>query len=211
MPFQNGQRFTIYDALESAGVFSANPANAGARKPDGTSLYKGPVEYPKMMYFPQQVVIVPASAEVGSLAGQYSGMSLNEQKALKDRIVNDAEEEEQAVSEGWVYTPIEAIEGINEKRTAKGLELIPVPPVSSAIRVTQLGVEKDKVTRELADAQRRLLQYEEAEALRAKKLEDEESLAGYNPDTPDPQAPGPELTSPPQPLLKGNAKARGLV
>lgn len=206
MPFQNGQRFTIYDALESAGVFSANPANAGARKPDGTSLYKGPVEYPKMMYFPQQVVIVPASAEVGSLAGQYSGMSLNEQKALKNRIVNDVEEEEQAISEGWVHTPIEAIEGLNEKRKVKGLELISVPPVSSAIRVTQLGVEKDKITRELADAQRRLLQYEEAEALRAKKLEAEETL-GMPPDI----APGPELVSPPQSLLKGNAKARGLV
>lgn len=206
MPFQNGQRFTIYDALESAGVFSANPANAGARKPDGTSLYKGPVEYPKMMYFPQQVVIVPASAEVGSLAGQYSGMSLNEQKALKDRVVNDAEEEEQAVSEGWVHTPIEAIEGLNEKRKTKGLELIPVPPVSSAIRVTQLGVEKDKVTRELEEAKRRLAQYEEAEALRAKRLEDEETL-GAAPNT----DPGPELTSSPQSLLKGNAKSRGLV
>lgn len=178
MAFQNGQRFSIFDAMENAGVFRANSANAYAVSKDGASLYRGPVEYPKMLYFPQEIIIVPASAEVGPLAGQYSGMSLNEQRAMKDKIVNDREEEARALAEGWFQTPVEAIEALNEKLIEQGLPTKPVPPVSSAVQVKRLENSKAELEEQLAKAQAAVAKYEATEKART---DDSASTVPSNP------------------------------
>lgn len=45
--------FTIYHVMDKRGDFDSNPANAQAVNVDGVSIYKGPVEYPKMVFHPK--------------------------------------------------------------------------------------------------------------------------------------------------------------
>src|ERR1700729_1513949 len=135
MLFNNGQRFSIFDALEAKGLFRSNPANANARNNEGNAIYQGPVEYPKMLYHPtgERRILVPGSAEVGSLAGQYAGQYLNEQTEIIWKTVESKEEEEFLLAEGWHTHPAQAIEAGNRIRVKDGEKPLPVPAISSSV------------------------------------------------------------------------------
>lgn len=101
------RRFTIYDALDEAGVFDSNPANPQAVDADGKPLYLGPVQYPKMLYHPtgMEKIIVPAEIIVTPIGPKAVG----EQRELIYMVVHSQAEEAAAVGEGWHLTPREAI------------------------------------------------------------------------------------------------------
>jgi hypothetical protein len=100
-------RFTVFDMMEQRGVFEANPANQDSRDPEtGESLYKGPVEYPKMMYHPtgETRVSVPAEAMVTPFGPKLVG----EQRELVHQVVQNAEEEAALREAGWHSSPSRA-------------------------------------------------------------------------------------------------------
>lgn len=101
-----GKRFTIYDQMEERGVFAANPANADSQNEQGEPLYKGPVEYPKMLYHPhgELYVAIPAMPEVTP----FGPRMLNEQKRLITKVIGSKEEELEALQEGWHDHPQKA-------------------------------------------------------------------------------------------------------
>jgi hypothetical protein len=154
-----GKRFTIFDAMEDRGVFRANPANLQAVDSDGRSIYKK-VEYPRMLYHPegQERISVPAAAEMTPFGPQWLG----EQRELINRIVNNEEEEREALAEGWHDHPSKAIRARNEiiakeniERKAQGQKALPlsiIPPLSSDTRISELEAQK----RALEDEVKRL-------------------------------------------------------
>ena len=125
-------RFTIYDALEAAGHFENNPANAGARDTEGRNLYSGPVEYPKMLYHPTGLerVTVPAEVIVTPLGPKEVG----EQRELVFQIVQSKEEELALRAEGWHLTAAKAIAAAKDPRR-------PVPAMNAIDRVAELEAE----------------------------------------------------------------------
>ena len=152
-----GNRFTIYDALEKAGYFDVNPANSYARSPtDGSSLYKGPIEYPKMLYHPLGEEKITVQAEV--LATPLGPKEVGEQRELIWQIVNTPAEEKAALSEGWHTHPAKAIRArveaqisrlaeedkLDDKTKAKLLASIPV--MSSDQRIKDLEAELARLT-----------------------------------------------------------------
>lgn len=145
----SGNRFTIYDALEKAGAFDSNPANTYARdRSTGATLYKGPVEYPKMFYHPQgeQKIIVP-----GELIATLMGPKLvNEQKELIWEIANDRQEEEKLRADGWHDHPAKAIRARIEAGVADGslpaTTLKSIPAMSSDQRIKDLEAEIARLT-----------------------------------------------------------------
>jgi hypothetical protein len=156
---KGGKRFSIFDALQEAGHFAKNPANADAQDSEGKSIYKGPVQYPKLLYHPEGLmrISVPASAEMTPFGPQL----LNEQRELVTRLVDSEESEAQAVAEGWHDHPAKAhvvansliakrnaeIEALNVKREANGLAplallaLRTIPPISDSTRVKDLEAQ----------------------------------------------------------------------
>lgn len=146
-------RFTIYDALEQKGYFDSNPANSYARSPtDGSSLYTGPQEFPKMLYHPQgeEKIIVPGEILNTPLGAKMVG----EQRELIWAIVNNEAENKALAAEGWHDHPAKAvrarieklIEGsqFTEAETKKLLATIPV--MSSGSRITELEAEIARLT-----------------------------------------------------------------
>src|SRR6266851_1485249 len=94
-------RFTIFDAMEARGVFASNSANADSRdENEGTSLYEGPVQYPKMLYHPvgKRRVIVQGETIVDPLRGP---LVVSEQSEIIWEIVRTPEEEENLRAAGW--------------------------------------------------------------------------------------------------------------
>lgn len=86
-------RYTVYDVMEEKGVFdknSANPQSGG---------YKGPMQYPKMLYHPNGETRITQKAEV--LMTPFGPTKVGEHRELLTRIVNDEVEEKAAVEEGW--------------------------------------------------------------------------------------------------------------
>lgn len=100
-------RFTVFDALEAKGHFSANPANVGSTTPDGQVLYSGPVEYPKMFYHPQGEtrITVPAEVTMTPVGVKFLG----EQKEIIWRIARDESEGKKLLAAGWHDHPGKAI------------------------------------------------------------------------------------------------------
>lgn len=119
-------RFTIYDAMDKKGLFDTNPANVQSRDSEGASLYKGPIQYPKMFYHPlgETRVLKPATAEMTP----FGPKMLGEQREIIHKVVHNAEEEKELRSQGWHDHPAKAIK-------ASGKE---PPPVSSETRVVDL-------------------------------------------------------------------------
>lgn len=144
-----GKRFSIYDAMEDRGVFAANPANMDSRGPDNAPLYRGPIEYPKMLYHPRgaEKILVPASAE----ATPFGPAMLNEQREIEHLVVKNAEEEAEARALGWHSHPAHSIAVGNEDRRAAGKPLLPVPQATSAERISDLERQKAAMEAELAE------------------------------------------------------------
>lgn len=149
MPGHRNKRFTIYDMMEEKGVFTSNPANAHSmNEQDGTSLYAGPVEFPKMLYHPlgAEQVIVPAEVIVTPLGPK----SVGEQRQIIYQVVTDAGTERRLLAEGWHTHPARAM-------AAAGRE---APAVSSAqviadleAKIAQLQNERNTAhAHQLADA-----------------------------------------------------------
>ena len=104
---RRGHRYTIFDALEDAGYFDSNPANVSSRDNDGASLYRGPVQYPKMLYHPtgETEVIVPAEVVMKPLGPKLVG----EQRQLISKTVGNADDEMELLKLGWHEHPAQAI------------------------------------------------------------------------------------------------------
>lgn len=153
MPKQS-RRFSIYDMLEENGVFDSNPANLSSVDKDGQSLYKGPVEYPKMLYHPEgeERISVPAQAEITPFGPQMLG----EQKELVCREVGSKVEERELRDAGWHDHPAKAIAAGNKVREARGEKLRIVPAISTTSLVTSLEAQLAEMKLKLEQAQAEL-------------------------------------------------------
>lgn len=132
---------TVYDRMAAKGFFAQNAANRDSRdKFTGESLYKGPLQFPKMLYHPQgkMRVVVPAVAE----ATPFGPELRNEQKELISRVVNNEEELAGLLAEGWHKHPADAI--------AAGGGVAPAK--SSVQRVSVLEEQVARLQAELAAA-----------------------------------------------------------
>lgn len=120
------KRFTIFDMMEEKGIFDSNPANSFARGPEGENLYKGPVQYPKILYHPkgEERVIVPGEL-IDTLRGP---MTVGEQREIIWQQVEDLESEKKLLAAGWHDHPAKAIAASGKTP----------PPISSDTRIADL-------------------------------------------------------------------------
>lgn len=137
-------RFTIYDALEKAGFFDKNPANSYARdQTTGANLYKGPVEFPKMLYHPEGDRRVVVQAELVSTP--FGPKALGEQSELIWQIAENEEQERALLAEGWKDHPAKSIRVRIEKLIASGelttAALKTIPQMGSDQRIKDLEAE----------------------------------------------------------------------
>lgn len=95
------RRFTIYDKMEEDGVFDNNPANA--QSPD----YRGPVEYPKMLYHPDGKTRITVPAEI--IITPMGPKAVGEKRELLNLVVYTTEEELEAIENGWHLHPSQAM------------------------------------------------------------------------------------------------------
>jgi hypothetical protein len=157
-------RFTIYDALEKSGYFDKNPANSYARDTtDGSSLYKGPVSYPKMFYHPlgEEKITVPAEV----ISTPMGAKEVGEQRELIWQLANSAAEDKALRADGWWDHPAKAIRArveahierlseigkMDDKTRAKLLATIPT--MSSDQRIKDLEAEITRLTGQREDEQ----------------------------------------------------------
>lgn len=132
-------RFTIYDALDAQHYFDTNPANQDSRDPtSGTSLYQGPVQYPRMMYHPQGVERVVVRGERVKIGDEW--MTVGEQKEIIYRIVNSEAEEKAAVAEGWHHHAASAMRAAGKEAPATGADQV-IADLERKLK--QLQEEKD--------------------------------------------------------------------
>ncbi len=129
----SSHRMTIYDVMERNGAFAANPANAGARNPDGTDAYKGPVQYPKIMYHPKGEEIVTNPGEW--ISTPEGAKKVGVQKQMITVTVLDAEAEAARLAEGWHLHPADALKARGEVPPPKGLsnQLVEVTMVNQGL------------------------------------------------------------------------------
>ena len=132
------KRFTVYDMLEANGHFARNPANPGAQADDGTALYAGPVEFPKMFYHPEgkRRVIVPAEVQVTPLGPKLT----NEQTEIISVLVQTPADEARLRADGWHDHPAKAI-------GASGAE---APDMGAGEKVKSLAAQLAALRAELA-------------------------------------------------------------
>jgi hypothetical protein len=129
-------RFTVYDVMEAQGVFDDNPANSSS--PD----YKGPLEYPRMLYHPEGKERVIQRAEI--IATPLGPQKVGEIKELISRAVHDAAEEAEWKGKGWHDHPSAAI-------AASGKE---APPTVAVDRVSGLEAQIELLQKQLAEARK---------------------------------------------------------
>jgi len=131
-------RFTIYDVMEQRGDFDSNPANATARSPEGTPLYAGPQQYPKMLYHPEgaEQILVPAEIIVTPLGPKAVG----EQRQIIHQIAHNAQEEAELRAAGWHTHPAGSLR-------AAGKE---APPTGADQRIAELEKQLEALQAERA-------------------------------------------------------------
>ena len=154
MSLKNGDRFTVYDAMEASGYFATNPANIGARDKDGRPLYTGPVKFPMMLYHPrgEERVGVPGTMERTAYG---TVEKFGEQMELITREVTSEKELYDAIAEGWHKHPAVAITTANETwRKEQGLRPLLVPAISAGSRITDLEEQNKRLTELLEEAKR---------------------------------------------------------
>lgn len=149
-------KFTIYDAMQEKGLFDTNPANAFSRDPtDGHTLYKGPVQYPKMLFHPkgEERVTVPGTVEVDKAGGR---MIVGEQREMIWMQVDDEAAEKAAVAKGWhvqaagaIRARVNQIIASNPNISGEEKELLLASvPMIQADRVKELEAEIAKLQAE---------------------------------------------------------------
>lgn len=114
------QRFTVFDVLEAKGVFRKNPANRDSQTDTGEPLYAGPQQYPKMVYHPngEERIVIGARVEMTP----YGPKEMGEQRELIYRIVNNPEEEGDAIASGWHLHPAQSIAASGKPAPSTGAE-----------------------------------------------------------------------------------------
>ena|ERR1700734_2989417 len=130
MPYSpRNQRFTIYDYMETRGVFASNPANADSMSETGEPLYRGPQEYPKMFYHPtgEERITIPAEIILTPVGPK----AVSEQKEIIHKVALNEEEAQALIDEGWHDHPARALK-------AGGRE---APAMSSDQRIKDLETE----------------------------------------------------------------------
>lgn len=147
MSAQPASRYSIYDHMERKGMFRVNPANIDSRDNEGRSLYKGPVEFPKMLYSPlgeerktrhESVETTPTG--VITVPAQYE---------LISAVAEDREAEALMLEAGWHATPEASIAAGNKLRAKQGLALRALPPKSPEAKVRDLSSENAALKAEL--------------------------------------------------------------
>lgn len=129
---------TRYHLMDQAGYFDTNPANTFAKAEDGSALYRGPVEYPKMLYHPEgkTKVMVQATAVDTPFGPQLRG----EQRAIIHQIVLNEEDEKLMLEQGWHETPSAAVRA--------GGGIAPETPLEEAKRLQKETVSQaDEIAR----------------------------------------------------------------
>lgn len=118
MYMPRNHRFTIYDAMEAKGVFAQNSANIDSRDQEGLSAYKGPVEYPKMMYHPrgEERIITPSRVEPSPVGPQI----IPAVREIIWQTVESKEQEDKLRGDGWHDHPAYAVEASGKPRPAMG-------------------------------------------------------------------------------------------
>lgn len=150
---RHNHRFTVYDKMEADGVFDLNPANPDSRSKEGESLYRGPIEFPKMMYSPTgEFEIIVNGEEIETPRGP---KLINQQTALISQVVSSAAQEAQLLSEGWHDHPAKAIAaaveaGANAERKAAGLKPLVVPAIGAQTVISSQESEIRRLSAELA-------------------------------------------------------------
>jgi hypothetical protein len=161
MTLKNGDRFTVYDAMEASGYFSTNPANPNSRNKDGQNLYIGPVKFPMMLYHPkgEERVSVPGTKE----RTPYGTVELfGEEREIISREVRTEAELVEAIAEGWHKHPALAIRAANETwRKERGLALKLVPPISAGSLIADLEERNRQLTELLEEAKRNQAELDE--------------------------------------------------
>lgn len=163
MPRSN--RFTIFDRLEQLGYFQVNSANPDSRDlTTGESLYKGPVEFPKMLFHPQgeEKITSPGEEVHTPLRG---AQLVGQQRELIYEIAQTKPDEARLRAEGWHIHPAQAIKARVERHIAEhpGLSeieksklLAAIPQINSESRIQALEAEIARL-----QAQQETLQDEE--------------------------------------------------
>lgn len=144
MPGARDNRFTIYDALEKSGYFDANPANTYARDlATGANLFRGPVEFPKMLYHPEGERRVTVAGE--EIVTPLGAKLVGQQTELIWAIAENEEQERAMLAEGWKDHPAKSIRVRIEKLIAAGQltadALKTIPQISSDHRIRELELE----------------------------------------------------------------------
>jgi hypothetical protein len=127
------KRFTVYDAMEAAGKFDENKANASS--PD----FEGPVAYPKMFYHPAGETRVTVPAEI--IMTPIGPKSVGEQKEIIWEIANNKAQADALRAAGWHDHPGKAIAAAGGK----------APAISAEQRIQELEEELRRVQMEKND------------------------------------------------------------
>jgi hypothetical protein len=128
---------TVFHSMEEKGYFERNPANVDARdQTTGESLFKGPVQYPKMLYHPQgaEKIIVPAEIIVTPMGPQRVG----EQRQLVYKVVSSEAEEAALLAAGWHSTPGAAV---RVRLKIEGLDPGLAPPKTADETIAELNAQ----------------------------------------------------------------------
>ncbi len=132
--------YTLYHSLAEKGFFDSNPANTQAVDADGRSIYRGPVQFPKMIYHPKGEEEITARGE--KVATPFGPELLGVKKKIISKKVHSQAELDEALASGWHRFPADAI-------AASGK--IP-PPVGLGQKLVKKDEEIRRLTAMLADA-----------------------------------------------------------
>lgn len=144
---------TVYHVMEEKGVFERNAANVDSR--DQTtmeSLFKGPVQYPRMMYHPKgaEKIIVPAEIIETPMGPKRVG----EQRQLVYKVVTTEAEERNLKALGWHLTPAAAVRA---RMKIQGQDIADGPPRSKDEEIEELNAKIAWLQAEKADHEARQL------------------------------------------------------
>lgn len=137
---------TVFDRMTAKGLFRQNPANIDSVDPlTGQSAYKGPVQFPKMLYHPKGKTRIIVQAE--AVATPFGPTMNNQQSEIINKIVNSEAELANSLADGWHEHPSDAIAaGFTKEDLEAGLK---APPKGAASRVASLEDEVAKLQKEL--------------------------------------------------------------
>jgi hypothetical protein len=120
MAGHRNKRFSIFDAMDDRGDFISNPNNSGAQSREGEPLYKGPTQYPKMMYHPmgEERITSPQRIEPTSTGP----VIVPETTELVHRVVETDAQYQELRKQGWHDHPAQALAAAGKTAPEMGLD-----------------------------------------------------------------------------------------